>query len=90
MTAFHGNFFLRSMDLLALPNVTPDHCYGVEYTIDEEITTPLACFQTAVLHTSCHGKDLSLISMLRVNLCMKMVETNAYTYCIIQASVVFV
>jgi protein transport protein SEC24 len=55
MTAFHGNFFLRSMDLLALPSVTPDHCYGVEFAVEEDITTPLVGFQTAVLHTSCHG-----------------------------------
>ncbi|KAI9593552.1 COPII component protein [Syncephalis fuscata] len=56
MTAFHGNFFLRSMDLLALPAVTPDHCYGVEFAIEEDITTPSVGFQTAVLHTSCHGE----------------------------------
>lgn len=56
LSAFHGSFFLRSMDLLALPNVTPDHAYGVEYQIEEEITGTTACFQTAVLHTSCHGE----------------------------------
>lgn len=55
LSAFHGNFFLRSMDLLALPNVMPDHTYAVEYELEESLTTPTACFQTAVLHTSCHG-----------------------------------
>lgn len=56
MTAFHGHFFLRSMDLLALPNVTPGHGYGVEYVIEEDVPGPLAYFQTAVLHTSCDGE----------------------------------
>ncbi|KAK9711638.1 COPII subunit [Basidiobolus ranarum] len=56
MTAYHGNFFLRSMDLLALPNVTPNHTYSVEVTIDEPIETSIVCFQTALLHTSCNGE----------------------------------
>ncbi|TPX31402.1 hypothetical protein SmJEL517_g05242 [Synchytrium microbalum] len=56
MTAFHGNFFLRSTDLLALPNVNPDHAYGVEMTIEETLNTGLCCFQTAVLHTSSNGE----------------------------------
>lgn len=56
LTAFHGHFFLRSMDLLALPNVSPDNSYGVEITIEENLTTTLACFQTALLHTSSSGE----------------------------------
>jgi protein transport protein SEC24 len=56
LSAFHGNFFLRSMDLLALPNVTPDHGYGVEYVVEEAVPGNTVCFQTAVLHTSCHGE----------------------------------
>lgn len=56
LTAFHGNFFLRSTDLLALPNVNPDNSYAVELQIEEPLTTSLACFQTAVLHTSSSGE----------------------------------
>ena len=56
LSAFHGNFFLRTMDLLALPNVTPDHGYAVEYQIEDKLSTPVVCFQTAILHTSCDGK----------------------------------
>ena len=55
MSAFYGNFFLRSMDLLALPNVTQDHSYAVEYIIEEPIAEKVACFQTAILYTSCYG-----------------------------------
>ena len=56
MSAFHGNFFVRSTDLLALPNVTPDHSYAIEVAIDENLSGSVACFQTALLHTSCTGE----------------------------------
>jgi len=56
MTSFHGNFFLRSTDLLALPNVSPDNAYAVEMTIEENLPSGMACFQTAVLHTSSNGE----------------------------------
>ncbi|RIA95284.1 Sec23/Sec24 trunk domain-containing protein [Glomus cerebriforme] len=56
MTAFHGNFFVRQTDLLALPNVSRDHSYTIEVGIEENITTPTVCFQTAVLHTTCFGE----------------------------------
>ncbi|KAJ3038754.1 COPII subunit [Rhizophlyctis rosea] len=56
MTGFHGNFFLRSTDLLSLPNVSPDNSYAVEMTLIENLTTSLACFQTALLHTSSSGE----------------------------------
>ncbi|KAI8911333.1 Sec23/Sec24 trunk domain-containing protein, partial [Powellomyces hirtus] len=56
MTSFHGNFFLRSTDLLSLPNVSPDNSYAVEMALTENLTTSLACFQTALLHTSSTGE----------------------------------
>ncbi|CAG8693979.1 3149_t:CDS:10, partial [Racocetra fulgida] len=56
MTAFHGNFFVRQTDLLALPNVSRDHSYAIEVGIEENITTPTVCFQTALLHTTCFGE----------------------------------
>lgn len=56
MTEYHGNFFTRSTDLLALPNVPRDQNYCVELAIEEDIKTPTVCFQTALLHTSCTGE----------------------------------
>ncbi|KAJ1341577.1 hypothetical protein BSLG_003850 [Batrachochytrium salamandrivorans] len=56
MKSFHGNFFLRSTDLLSLPNVSPDHSYAIELDISEEIMTRTACFQTSLLHTSSNGE----------------------------------
>lgn len=50
---FHGNFFVRSTDLLALPNVNPDAGFGMQVTIEESLTdVPTVCFQAAVLYTS--------------------------------------
>ncbi|KAI9490579.1 hypothetical protein BDB00DRAFT_768538 [Zychaea mexicana] len=56
MNAFHGNFFIRSTDLLALPNVPRNQSYCVEVAIEDDIKTPTVCFQTALLHTTCHGE----------------------------------
>ncbi|CDH49202.1 protein transporter sec24 [Lichtheimia corymbifera JMRC:FSU:9682] len=56
MSAFHGNFFIRSTDLLALPNVPRNQSYCVEVSIEDEIKAPTVCFQTALLHTTCHGE----------------------------------
>jgi len=50
---FHGNFFVRSTDLLALPNVNPDAGFGMQVTIEEPLQDiPTVCFQAAVLYTS--------------------------------------
>ena len=56
LSAYHGNFFLRSSDLLSLPNVSPDNSYAVQMTIEENLAGPYAVFQTALLHTSCFGQ----------------------------------
>ncbi|XP_028816465.1 protein transport protein Sec24B isoform X2 [Denticeps clupeoides] len=54
---FHGNFFVRSTDLLSLANVNPDSGFAVQMSIDESLAdTSLACFQAALLYTSCKGK----------------------------------
>ena len=56
MTTFHGNFFLRSTDLLSLPNVNPDNLFTIELSVTEEIKSPVVCFQTALLYTSNTGE----------------------------------
>jgi hypothetical protein len=55
MASFHGNFFVRSTDLLAMPAVPQDQGYAIEIQIEETITTPFVVLQTAVLHTTCFG-----------------------------------
>ena len=55
MSSFHGNFFVRSTDLLAMPAVPQDQSYAIEVQIEETITSSFVVFQTAVLHTTCYG-----------------------------------
>ena len=56
MSTFYGNFFNRSSDLCAFPAFPRDQSYVVEVAIDEQITKPVVCMQTAVLHTTCNGE----------------------------------
>ena len=56
MSTFYGNFFNRSSDLCAFPAFPRDQAYVVEVAIDETITKPVVCMQTAVLHTTCNGE----------------------------------
>lgn len=56
MAEFHGNFFVRSTDLLAMPSVPIDQSYAIEIQIEETITAPFVVFQTAVLHTTSFGE----------------------------------
>ena len=50
---FHGNFFVRSTDLLALANTNPDAGFAVNLSIEEPLTDLSAvCFQAALLYTT--------------------------------------
>lgn len=54
---FHGNFFVRSTDLLSLPTVNPDTGYAMQVSIEENLTEyNAAVFQAAVLYTSSQGE----------------------------------
>ncbi|XP_028272347.1 protein transport protein Sec24B isoform X2 [Parambassis ranga] len=54
---FHGNFFVRSTDLLSLANVNPDSAFAVQMSIEDTLVdSSLACFQAALLYTSSKGK----------------------------------
>ncbi|TFK58679.1 protein transporter SEC24 [Pluteus cervinus] len=46
ISSFHGNFFVRSTDLLAMPAVPQDQPYAIEVQIEETITSPFVVFQT--------------------------------------------
>ncbi|EPQ25914.1 uncharacterized protein PFL1_06588 [Pseudozyma flocculosa PF-1] len=54
--AFHGNFFVRSTDLLALPAVPLDQNYAIECEIEETINAPFVVFQSVVLHSTSYGE----------------------------------
>lgn len=55
-TSFHGNFFVRSSDLLALPSVPSDQSYMIECEIDEPLHTHVAVLQSVVLHSTADGE----------------------------------
>jgi protein transport protein SEC24 len=53
---FHGNLFVRSTDLLSLPNCNPDSGFGMQVTIDEDLRDfQNVAFQAALLYTSSRG-----------------------------------
>jgi len=55
MTGYHGHFFIRSMDLLALPGVSPDNAYAYQLTLDEPVQGNVVCFQAGLLYTTSFG-----------------------------------
>jgi len=59
---FHGNFFVRSTDLLSLPNISPDAGFGVQVSIEDTLDVNYVSFQAALLYTSSKGEQLSVVS----------------------------
>lgn len=56
MHTFHGNFFVRSTDLLSLPNVSPDAGFAMQVSIEDPLQeSTVSCFQAALLYTSSKG-----------------------------------
>ncbi|KAK4745782.1 hypothetical protein SAY87_012094 [Trapa incisa] len=56
-TSFHGNFMLRSTDLLALPAVDCDKAYAMQLSLEETLlTTQTVYFQVALLYTASCGE----------------------------------
>ncbi len=54
---FHGSGFVRSVDLLVLPNINPDAAFGVQVSIDDTLAQYTAVtFQAALLYTSSKSK----------------------------------
>src|SRR6201999_3167097 len=64
MSGFHGNFFVRSTDLLAMPAVPQDQSYTIEVAIDDPIQSPFVVFQTGILHSTCTGMSLYIRPLL--------------------------
>lgn len=56
MNTYYGNFFNRSSDLCSFPAFPRDQAYVIEIAVEETVNEKVACFQTAVLHTSCNGE----------------------------------
>ena len=68
---FHGNFFVRSTDLLSLPLVNPDHAYTINIAIDESLKDlDVVCFQAALLYTSSRGSECVCLCVCVSFVCM--------------------
>ena len=53
---FHGNGFVRSVDLLVLPNINPDAAFGMQVAIEDALSQyTTVTFQIALLYTSSKG-----------------------------------
>ncbi|GAY47655.1 hypothetical protein CUMW_106020 [Citrus unshiu] len=56
-TNYHGNFMLRSTDLLALPAVDCDKAFAMQLSLEETLlTTQTVYFQVALLYTASCGE----------------------------------
>ena len=57
ISAFHGHFFIRGTDLLALPNVDEDKTFAVEIAHEENAqNVSNCCLQAALLYTTSDGE----------------------------------
>lgn len=83
---FHGNFFVRSTDLLSLPNVNPDAGFGMQVSIEESLSElQNVCFQAALLYTSSKGERRIRVHTLCLPIATNLSEilNAADQYCII-------
>ncbi|KYQ89636.1 putative transport protein [Tieghemostelium lacteum] len=55
-TAYHGNYFLKSSDLLALPTVDSDKTFTLQLGITDNIPGKYAALQSALLYTHSCGE----------------------------------
>jgi protein transport protein SEC24 len=57
VSSFHGHFFNRSTDLLALPTCDPDKGFAVQVSHEEAVVPgPVAYVQCALLYTNSNGE----------------------------------
>jgi protein transport protein SEC24 len=57
IAAFHGHFFIRGTDLLALPNVDEDKTFAIEIAHEENaLAAGSCCMQAALLYTTSSGE----------------------------------
>jgi len=72
---FHGHFFVRSTDLLSLPNVNPDAGFGMQVSIDEDLKDSReVSFQAALLYTSSKGERRIRVHTLCIPICSSLQE----------------
>eukprot|EP00871_Galdieria_phlegrea_P005537 jgi/Galph1/5985/GphlegSOOS_G4539.1 len=76
---FLGRFFMRSTDLLTLPNTDADKAYAVEFVIeDNDIRTQAFAAQCAVLYTASCGERRVRIHTIAVPVTRNMADLYRY------------
>lgn len=55
VSQYHGNLFVRSTDLLALPNSDADKAYAVQFKVSD-MSTRVAAVQAGLLYTTTNGQ----------------------------------
>lgn len=76
---FLGRFFMRSTDLLTLPNTDSDKAYGVEFILeDNDIRTEAFAAQCAVLYTSSGGERRVRIHTIAIPVTRTMADLFSY------------
>ena len=72
---FHGNFFVRSTDLLSLPNVNPDAGFGMQVSIEDDLRDSReVTFQAALLYTSSKAERRIRVHTLCLPTCASVSE----------------
>ena len=76
---FHGNFFVRSTDLLSLPNVNPDHSFSMQIDIEDALSeSNMVAFQGALLYTTTKGERRIRVHTMSIPVTSKL--SDVYTY----------
>jgi len=74
-SSFLGRFYIRSTDLLALPNFDSDKCFGVQFGFDETVfTQKIFVVQSALLYTSSEGERRIRVNTLAVPVVNSLLE----------------
>jgi protein transport protein SEC24 len=67
IAAHHGNFFIRSTDLLAIPNTDEDKAFAFQLQLTENLTgTKYGAIQSAVLYTNSTGERRIRVQTLSI------------------------
>ncbi|KAI6651495.1 Protein transport protein Sec24B [Oopsacas minuta] len=75
---FHGNCFVRSTDLLALPNVNPDHSFAIQLSYEETLDeVEVAFVQSALLYTSVRGERRIRVATIALPVTTKLMDVYA-------------
>eukprot|EP00198_Chlamydomonas_reinhardtii_P012637 XP_001701974.1 COP-II coat subunit [Chlamydomonas reinhardtii] len=80
ISAFHGHFFNRSTDLLALPTCDPDKAFAMEIAHEEGVVQPgFAYVQCALLYTNSNGERRIRVHTMAVPIVSELADMFAAT-----------